>query len=108
MTPRILLAVIGASLLWLAPVRAAEPSRDVVEYFERHVRPVLAEKCYSCHSASAEKVRGGLLLDTADALRKGGDSGPTVVPGKPAESRLIKALKGDGDIKRMPPQGKEP
>jgi hypothetical protein len=90
------------------PTRAAEPPRDGVEFFEKHIRPVLAEKCYSCHSAAADKVRGGLLLDTAEGLRKGGDSGPTLVAGKPAESRLIKALKGDADIKRMPPKEKEP
>ncbi|HTK78458.1 MAG TPA: PSD1 and planctomycete cytochrome C domain-containing protein, partial [Gemmataceae bacterium] len=87
--------------------RAAEPSRDGVEFFEKHVRPVLAEKCYSCHSAAAEKVRGGLMLDTADGLRKGGDSGPALLAGKPADSRLIKALKGDGDVKRMPPAAKD-
>jgi hypothetical protein len=88
--------------------RAADPSRDGVEFFEKHIRPVLAEKCYSCHSATAEKVRGGLLLDTAEGMRKGGDNGPAIASGKPIESRLIKALKGDGEIKRMPPKEKEP
>src|SRR4051794_25225923 len=94
-----------ACILLLAPAsRAAEPSPDGVEHFEKHIRPVLAEKCYSCHSAAADKVRGGLLLDTAAGLRKGGDSGPAIVAGKPAESRLIKAIKGEGDVKRMPPK----
>src|SRR5207253_11078561 len=75
-------------------------------FFEKHVRPVLAEKCYSCHSAAATKVRGGLLLDTRDGLRTGGDNGPAIVPRHPEKSRLIAALKGTGDAKPMPP--KEP
>ncbi len=82
---------------------AAEPG---VEFFEKHVRPVLVEKCYRCHSAGADKVRGGLLLDTRDGLLKGGDNGPAVVPGRPDKGRLLAALKGTGDAKPMPP--KEP
>src|SRR5436190_575491 len=105
---RTCLATTCVFLTLCAPAGPAEPSRDDVEFFEKHIRPVLAEKCYSCHSAAADKVRGGLLLDTADGVRKGGDSGPAIVPGKPADSRLIKALKGDGDVKRMPPKEKDP
>ncbi|HEY1376590.1 MAG TPA: PSD1 and planctomycete cytochrome C domain-containing protein [Gemmataceae bacterium] len=82
---------------------AAEPG---VEFFEKHIRPVLAEKCYRCHSANADKVRGGLLLDTRDGVLKGGDNGPAVVSGHPEKSRLLAALKGAGDAKPMPP--KEP
>src|SRR5262245_42471636 len=85
-----LLTSTGVVLTVLAQSRASEPSRDGVDIFEKPIRPVLVERCYSCHSASADKVRGGLLLDTADAVRKGGDSGPTIVPGKPADSRIIK------------------
>lgn len=57
-----------------------------VEFFEKKVRPVLVEHCYSCHSKDAKKQRGGLLLDTKAGLRKGGVSGPALVPGKPKES----------------------
>src|SRR5687768_15226811 len=78
-----------------------------VEFFERRIRPVLAEHCYSCHSRQAGKERGGLLLDSRDALRKGGDTGPAIVPGKPAESLLIKAVKQTGALK-MPKAGKLP
>jgi hypothetical protein len=80
------------------------------EFFEKRIRPVLAEHCFKCHSAEAakaKKLKGGLLLDTRDGLRKGGDNGPAIVPGKPAESPLIKALKYDGDT-QMPPAGKLP
>jgi hypothetical protein len=97
------------SFAWLvlaaacAPASAAEPG---VEFFEKHIRPVLVEKCYSCHSVAANKSKGGLQLDNRDAARKGGDNGPAVVPNEPTKSRVIAALKGLGDVKPMPP--KEP
>ena len=74
-----------------------------IEFFEKKIRPVLVEQCYECHSGQAEKVKGGLLLDTRDGIRKGGDSGPAVVPGEPDESLLIKALRHDEELK-MPPK----
>ncbi len=60
------------------------------------------EHCYKCHSASSEKVKGGLLLDTREGIRKGGESGHAVVPGNLKESLLISALKHD-DFE-MPPK----
>jgi hypothetical protein len=87
---------------------AAEPGTD--DFFEAKIRPVLVEHCYACHSADAEKakkLKAGLRLDTADAMRQGGDSGPAMVPGKPAESLIVKALKGI-DLSQMPPRGKLP
>ncbi|MBL8229136.1 MAG: PSD1 domain-containing protein [Bryobacterales bacterium] len=76
------------------------------EFFEKRIRPVLAEKCYACHSAKSKMPMGGLRLDTAAAMRKGGDSGPAVVPGDPAKSLLLKAIRyGDLQLK-MPPSGK--
>jgi hypothetical protein len=91
-----------------APVRA-DDARGL-ELFEKKIRPLLAENCYECHSADAaakNRLKGGLLLDSRDGLRKGGDSGPAVVPGKPAASRLVKALHYDGKP-QMPPRGKLP
>ncbi len=79
---------------------------DQLAFFEKSIRPVLVAKCYGCHSAEAEKLRGGLLLDTRDGLRAGGDSGPAIVPGDPKASLLIQALKGAGDAKPMPPKEK--
>jgi len=81
-----------------------------VEFFEKKIRPVLIEHCYRCHSAAAEKakkLKGGLLLDSRNGVSKGGQGGPVVIPGKPGESRLLKALRYEGDLK-MPPQGKLP
>ncbi|HET6879616.1 MAG TPA: DUF1549 domain-containing protein, partial [Pirellulales bacterium] len=80
-----------------------------VDLFEKKIRPVLVAECYQCHSAqaaAAKKLKGGLSLDTRDAARKGGESGPAVVPGKPDESLLVKALKHE-DFE-MPPKGKLP
>ena len=80
-----------------------------VEFFEQKIRPVLVDQCYSCHSAEAASkkvLKGGLLLDTRDAIRKGGDSGPAVIPRKPEDSLLIAAIRHDSI--EMPPTGKLP
>jgi hypothetical protein len=90
------------SVLLLAPhARAADPA--ALEFFEKSVRPLLVEKCLSCH---AEKAKGGLRLDTREAVLKGGDRGPAAVAGKPKESSLLKAVRyADEDLK-MPPAAK--
>ncbi|MDB6154628.1 MAG: hypothetical protein JWL90_3081 [Chthoniobacteraceae bacterium] len=67
------------------------------EFFEKQVRPVLAERCYKCHGA--EKQKAELRLDSRAALLKGGDNGPVAVPGKPDESSLIKSIRHQGDSK---------
>src|SRR5262245_28271401 len=93
------LSITAICLIIASPMTAAEPG---VEFFEKKIRPVLAEHCFKCHSADAEKakkLKAGLLLDSRDGVRKGGDSGPVLVAGKPAESLIIQALKYDGDTK---------
>jgi hypothetical protein len=84
---------------------AAEPDPRGIAFFEAKIRPVLVQECYSCHAATAKKVKANLLLDTRAATLKGGDTGPALVPGKPKESLLLKALRHEGDTK-MPPKGK--
>jgi len=81
-----------------APGLAADPT--AVEFFEKKVRPVLAEHCYSCHGP--KKQNAGLRLDTAEGFRKGADAGPVVVAGEPTKSRLVKAIERKGDYP-MPP-----
>ena len=72
---------------------AAAPSDLAqLDFFEKKIRPVLAEQCYECHSAGAKKLKGGLMVDTADGLLKGGDSGPAIVPGKPEKSLLLETM----------------
>jgi len=78
-----------------------------LQFFEAKVRPILANKCYSCHSAKADRVRGGLLLDTREATLAGGNTGPALVAGKPDESLLIQAIRyADPDL-QMPPKGEK-
>src|SRR3954454_20878978 len=89
-----------------APTASAGVERARIEFFERKIRPVLVAECYSCHSSGAKKVRGNLLLDTREGLLNGGDSGPSIVPGKPDESPLLEALRHEG--LEMPPEGKLP
>ena len=80
------------------------PNADQVAFFEKSIRPVLAGTCYKCHSAEAEKVKGGLLLDTREGIRAGGDTGHAVVPGSLSESLLIKALHSTDKDTAMPPE----
>ena len=69
-------------LTGLGDVFAAEPSAEGLAFFEKKIRPVLVERCYKCHSAESEKLKGELMLDTRVGIRKGGESGHAVVPGK--------------------------
>jgi len=103
----ILLAGMAVSLGPLTDTtKAADlPDPAGIEYFEKHIRPVLVKQCYSCHSGSV-RARGGLRLDTKQGLLTGGESGASVVPGNPEESLLVQALKYQGH--QMPPAGKLP
>ncbi len=93
------------------PARADEKAVDGtlgLKFFEKKIRPILVEHCYSCHSDQARKLKGGLRVDGRDFLLKGGDSGPVVVPGHPEKSRLIEAISYQNPDLQMPPRGKLP
>src|SRR3989454_5667605 len=77
------------------------------DFFERKIRPIFVERCYQCHSAQAEKLKGGLLLDTKEGVLKGGDTGPAIVPGNPEKSLLIKAVRYASEDLQMPPKNKK-
>src|SRR5262245_52760131 len=94
-----------AAAFLAAPAVAAEDAKGLA-FFESKIRPVLVNNCYECHSNTASKVRGGLLLDTKDGLRSGGDTGPGVVPGDAGKSLILKALRHDG--LKMPPKKQLP
>lgn len=81
-----------------------KPTAEQLAFFETKIRPVLADKCYRCHSEKAEKLRGKLLLDTRDGTRRGGDNGPAVVPGNLKESLLIDAIRYSDPDTAMPPE----
>src|SRR5579864_222816 len=80
----------------------AQPARDDAEtFFESKIRPVLAVTCFRCHGG--KKTNNGLRVDTREALLKGGDSGPAVVPGDPENSLLVQAIGYADEDLQMPP-----
>jgi cytochrome c553 len=98
MTRRTLILL--AVLVSASAVPGAEPTAEQTAFFESHVRPILAEACFKCHGP--RKQESGLRLDARAALLKGGENGPAIVPGKAADSLLVKAVQHTGDLK-MPP-----
>ena len=81
----------------LGTARAVSPVEGI-EFFEKKIRPVLVAECYECHAG--EKQKGGLRVDSREALRTGGESGAGLVPGKPEESLLIRSIThADPDLK---------
>jgi hypothetical protein len=99
---RVILLAVGVALTFGG--RGAAQDKDTgIAFFEARIRPVLVEQCQSCHGE--KKQRAKLRLDSKDAVLKGGESGPAIVPGKVEESLLIKALRHQGDLKM--PEGKK-
>jgi mono/diheme cytochrome c family protein len=96
-----LLAALASALAVADEPKSAEDPA-ALEFFEAKVRPILVEKCQSCHNA--EKLKGGLRLDSREAAVAGGPTGPAVVPGKPDQSLLVDAI-NYGELK-MPPRSK--
>src|SRR5262245_61378956 len=93
--------ILACAIVLLIPM--AGTGAESVDFL-RDVKPLLSRHCASCHGA--QKQRAGLRLDSGALLLSGGDSGPAVVPGKSAESLLIKAVTGSGERDlRMPPTG---
>src|SRR5690349_13163184 len=82
----LILAGMAHTAMAQAPAAAGE------ELFEQKIRPVLVAKCYACHSSQLKAPMGGLTMDTKAGLAAGGARGAEVVPGKPSESRLLRAL----------------
>jgi hypothetical protein len=78
------------------------------KFFEAKIRPVLVTQCGKCHARTALKLRGGLRLDSREGLRRGGNSGPALVPGKPDQSLLIRAIRYRNEELQMPPKAKLP
>ncbi len=100
------LALGVAGLLAVSGLAAEEIPPADLEFFESRIRPLLVERCGSCHSSEAKKVRGNLLLDTREGWARGGDRGPPIVPGAPDRSLLVRAIRYEDPDLQMPPKGK--
>ncbi len=103
-------AILGLTVA-LSPITRTsdtKPDSATADFFESKVRPLLAEHCYKCHSAQTKSLKGGLRLDNPIDMRKGGDTGPAVVPGDVEASLLVKAVRYRDEELRMPPKGKLP
>jgi hypothetical protein len=103
----LLVSLTGSAAVWAQEsAQSATPSwtPQQLEFFESKIRPVLAEKCYKCHSENSDKLGGGLRVDTRAGLLEGGDSGPAIEPGKPRDSLLLQALQYKDDDYAMPPR----
>ena len=98
------MAAVAAMVVGHAPADAA--AGDAERLFAEEIRPYLAERCYGCHTSAGTR-EGGLALDWAGGLREGGHSGPAVVPAKPDESVLLRALRHEDGL-RMPKSGPKP
>lgn len=106
-TRRVLAFWFGLVLVWRAgaqPVGADGSVRGSAVDYARDIRPILERRCHACHGRLKQK--GGLRLDAGSLVHKGAKGGPVILPGKSAESNLIKRLLSQDDEERMPPEGK--
>ncbi len=117
MVVRILTAslLLATALARPAAAQSPAPTPAQTEFFEKEIRPVLAERCYGCHNSKMKTPMGGLVLDTKAGVRAGGNGGPILHaagtlgnPGDPKSTRLYKALSYNETDVKMPPTGKLP
>jgi Protein of unknown function (DUF1553)/Protein of unknown function (DUF1549)/Planctomycete cytochrome C len=97
------------SVLGILGILAAQARGDDgagIRFFETKIRPVLAENCFGCHGPESGKGKAGLRIDSFESLRRGGNSGPAIVPGDPDASLLILAVRHDSSLAAMPPKSK--
>ena len=101
---------LGLSLGYAGGIQAADDPAGI-EFFEAKIRPVLADKCYGCHSTEAEgrkKLKAGLYLDSKEGMLKKGKEGPVLIPGDVEKSRIIESIRYTNDDTAMPPKEKLP
>lgn len=92
-----------AAVVLLSLAGTGQADESGADFYERRIRPLLAAKCYACHSEREEEAEGGLQLDTPAAWRRGGDSGEAIVPGDIDASLLIRAVEYQDLDLQMPP-----
>jgi hypothetical protein len=86
--------------------QAGEAKAEGMAFFEKRIRPILVGHCYRCHSAQGKRSKGGLLLDSREAMLRGGNAGPALMPGDPEKSLLITAVRHTNPDLKMPPDKK--
>jgi mono/diheme cytochrome c family protein len=100
------LALLGALSIPGGSLHAASDSEGE-RFFTDKVKPIFVEHCHNCHSHNADKIKGGLVVDSLSGVLTGGDSGPAIVPGDPKKSLLIVAISYTDEDLQMPPKGKK-
>lgn len=83
-----------------------EIKKTATAFFQEKIEPVLRRRCFACHSHESGKAKGGLVLDSRQGWAKGGSEGPAIIPGNPADSLLMSAVRHEGY--EMPPGEKIP
>jgi mono/diheme cytochrome c family protein len=87
-----------------ADLASGGPSAEQLEFVENRIRPIFVNECYECHSNDSKKLKGDLRLDSLADMLKGGESGAVLIPGKPDESPLIRAVRYKDEDTAMPPR----
>jgi cytochrome c553 len=92
---------------WATQAQTAEhdPEADV-QFFEKKIRPLLADRCYQCHSADT-KAAGGLRVDDRNGLLTGGDAGPAIIAGQPEQSLILERIRHENPKRKMPKEGQQ-
>src|SRR5262245_13116210 len=101
-------AIVGLILLGQMPSSAAPSSPAGTEFFEKKIRPILAERCYECHSHQSKKLKANFHLDSREGMLQGGDLGVALVLGEPEKSRIIEAVRYTNPDLQMPPKQQLP
>ena len=101
----------AAAAFWhpaaVAAKAAQDPAPNSAEFYTTKVQPIFKENCYKCHAGINH--RGGLKLDTHEAIMKGGKDGTVLTPGHPEQSMLVALIRHEGpadDPMPMPPKSK--
>lgn len=100
-------AILGVGIVLTSSVELGfgQNAEDAGEFFEKHVRPLLIEKCSECHSSKTER-NGGLSVDSKELILRGGDSGPAVDLADTDASLFLRAIEYRDPKLQMPPDGK--
>ena len=99
-------AALALFVIQVLSTHGAPAADDAAEQFQKSVRPLFERKCFECHSAKADELKGNLKLESLDEILKGGETGPAVIPGDTENSFLLRAIRYQEDDYQMPPAGR--